>query len=139
MYPTFLFPCKKLISLIMASFVILGSLRGNSSQEIMNNQTDQENHLKLVYEQENEQYNGQMNILFCVLYLSFLITAVIVSIFANNKMKRKEVRIRRRQQRKNLIYFREENQPPSYTKIFFHDDPPNYTEAIFQHNYDSKY
>ena len=134
MYPTFLFPCKKLISLIMASFVILGSLRGNSSQEIMNNQTDQENHLKLVYEQENEQYNGQMNILFCVLYLSFLITAVIVSIFANNKMKRKEVRIRRRQQRKNLIYLREVNQPPSYTKIFFHDDPPNYTEAIFQHD-----
>ena len=122
----------------MASFVILGSLRGNSSQEIMNNQTDQENHLKLVYEQENEQYNGQMNILFCVLYLSFLITAVIVSIFAN-KMKRKEVRIKRRQQRKNLIYLREVNQPPSYTKIFFHDDPPNYTEAIFQHNYDSKY
>ena len=118
----------------MASFVILGSLRGNSSQEIMNNQTDQENHLKLVYEQENEQYNGQMNILFCVLYLSFLITAVIVSIFANNKVKRKEVRIRRRQQGKNLIYLREENQPPSYTKIFFNDDPPKYTEAILQHD-----
>merc|ERR1712227_23919 len=121
-------------SLIMASFVILGSLRGNSSQEIMNNQTDQENHLKLVYEQENEQYNGQMNILFCVLYLSFLITAVIVSIFANNKVKRKEVRIRRRQQGKNLIHLREEIQPPSYTKIFFNDDPPKYTEAILQHD-----
>ena len=116
----------------MASFVILGSIRGNSSQEIMNNPTDQENHLKVVYEQINGHDDDKnMNILLSVLYLSFLLIAVIVSVYSNNRMRRNEGRIRRRmEKRENLIYLRKDDRPPSYKKIFFSDNPPTYNEII---------
>ena len=113
----------------MASFVILGSIRSNLSQEIMNNQTVSEagagGQLRLVYSARGDADAASPVLI--IVYLSFLLTAVILSIVSNNRARRREqvaaadtVAVRRRSLDK----------PPSYTNIFFNEEPPQYHEIV---------
>ena len=113
----------------MASFVILGSIRSNLSQEIMNNQTVSEagGQLRLVYSARGDADAASPVLI--VVYLSFLLTAVILSIVSNNRARRREqvaadtVAVRRRGSGSP-------DKPPSYTNIFFNEEPPQYHEIV---------
>ena len=112
----------------MASFVILGSIRSNLSQEIMNNQTVSEagagGQLRLVYSARGEADAASPVLI--IVYLSFLLTAVILSIVSNN-------RARRREQEAAAVRSRGRgcpDKPPSYTNIFFNEEPPQYHEIV---------
>ena len=110
----------------MASVVILGpistSISSNSSQEIMNNQTDVGGHFSVIYAQTNDYDKDTINTFLCVIYFSFLVTAIIVSVFSNKRMGDEERRSAR------IMYRRRKDKPPSYTQIYFNDDPPQYHE-----------
>ena len=114
----------------MASFVILGSIRSNLSQEIMNNQTVSEagGQLRLVYSARGDADAASPVLI--IVYLSFLLTAVILSIVSNNRARRREqvaaadtVAVRRRGSGSP-------DKPPSYTNIFFNEEPPQYHEIV---------
>ena len=115
----------------MASFVILGSIRSNLSQEIMNNQTVSEagagGQLRLVYSARGDADAASPVLI--IVYLSFLLTAVILSIVSNNRARRREqvaadtVAVRRRGSGSL-------DKPPSYTNIFFNEEPPQYHEIV---------
>ena len=110
----------------MASFVILGSIRSNLSQEIMNNQTVSEagagGQLRLVYSARGDADAASPVLI--VVYLSFLLTAVIISIVSNNRARRREQETVRRRGSGSL------DKPPSYTNIFFNEEPPQYHEIV---------
>ena len=115
----------------MASFVILGSIRSNLSQEIMNNQTVSEagagGQLRLVYSARGDADAASPVLI--IVYLSFLLTAVILSIVSNNRARRREQEIAdtvavRRRGSGSL------DKPPSYTNIFFNEEPPQYHEIV---------
>ena len=111
-------------SLEMASLVILGSLDDSlPTQEIMNNQTDQENQFQIFYGRNEE--NDFANPTICAFYFVFLATAVLVSILSQTSQRRRE----QREFERNFI-FKKSDKPPSYKKIFFSDDPPQYSEII---------
>ena len=112
----------------MASFVILGSIRSNLSQEIMNNQTVSEagagagGQLRLVYSARGEADAASPVLI--IVYLSFLLTAVILSIVSNNRARRREQEAVRSRGRGCP------DKPPSYTNIFFNEEPPQYHEIV---------
>ena len=113
----------------MASFVILGSIRSNLSQEIMNNQTVSEagagGQLRLVYSARGEADAASPVLI--IVYLSFLLTAVILSIVSNNRARRRE------QEAAADTVSRGRgcpDKPPSYTNIFFNEEPPQYHEIV---------
>ena len=111
-------------SLEMASVVILGSLDdGNPAQEIMNNRTDQENQFQIFYGRNGE--DGSVSPTICALYFLFLATAVLVSILSQTSQRRRE----HGEIQRDFI-FKKSDKPPSYKKIFFSDDPPQYHEII---------
>ena len=113
----------------MASFVILGSIRSNLSQEIMNNQTVSEagggGQLRLVYSARGEADAASPVLI--IVYLSFLLTALILSIVSNNRARRRE------QEAAADTVSRGRgcpDKPPSYTNIFFNEEPPQYHEIV---------
>lgn len=65
----------------MASMLILSSIAigANLTQEIMNNQTDQENRLMLVYNlvSKDKNFDQAATIFLIVVYLRFLLTEII--------------------------------------------------------------
>ena len=118
----------------MASFVILGSIRSNLSQEIMNNQTVSEavagagSQLRLVYSARGEADAASPVLI--IVYLSFLLTAVILSIVSNNRARRRE-----QEAAADTVAVRSRgrgcpDKPPSYTNIFFNEEPPQYHEIV---------
>ena len=111
----------------MASILIYSPIIGTNltqPQEIMSNQTDPQ--WMLVYDKVSTNQNGDRDqaatIFLIVVYLSFLLTAIILAIFTT-----KRGRTREREQQKNVkrITF---DRPPSYKTLFFDEDPPNYHE-----------
>ena len=99
----------------------------------MNNQTVSEagagGQLRLVYSARGEADAASPVLI--IVYLSFLLTAVILSIVSNNRARRREqeaaaadtaaVRSRGRGC---------PDKPPSYTNIFFNEEPPQYHEIV---------
>ena len=114
----------------MASILIYSPIIGTNltqPQELMSNQTDPQ--WMLVYDKVSTNQNGDRDqaatIFLIVVYLSFLLTAIILAIFTT-----KRVRTREREQQKNVkrITF---DRPPSYKTLFFDEDPPKYHELNF--------
>ena len=106
------------------AFVILGPIHTDLGQEIINNQTDRENHFNILYDDSRE--SGTVSPVICILYFAFLITAILISVLSNKAQRRNEDRPSQRQE----IIFRRSDRPPSYKKIFFSDKPPQYCDVI---------
>ena len=104
------------------AFVILGPIHTDLGQEIINNQTDRENHFNILY--DDSKGSGTVSPVICILYFAFLITAILISVLSNKAQRRNEDR-----QSQELI-FRRSDRPPSYKKIFFSDKPPQYCDVI---------
>ena len=104
------------------AFVILGPIHTDLGQEIINNQTDRENHFNILYDDSRE--SGTVSPVICILYFTFLITAILISVLSNKSQRRNEDR------QSQEIMFRRSDRPPSYKKIFFSDKPPQYCDVI---------
>ena len=89
----------------------------------MNNQTDQESKWigSLLVNDQNGDRDQAATIFLFVVYLSFLLTAIILAIFANR-------RCRREKQEPIMVKMLTLDRPPSYKTIFFDEDPPKYHE-----------
>lgn len=94
----------------------------------MNNQTVSEagagagGQLRLVYSARGEADAASPVLI--IVYLSFLLTAVILSIVSNNRARRREQEAVRSRGRGCP------DKPPSYTNIFFNEEPPQYHEIV---------
>lgn len=95
----------------------------------MNNQTDQKYQWigsVLVNDKgQNGDRDQAATIFLFVVYLSFLLTAIILAIFANRRCRTRE---REQQQQPIKVKMLTFDRPPSYKTIFFDEDPPKYHE-----------
>ena len=94
----------------------------------MNNQTVQENQwigsLLVNDKGQNGDRDQAATIFLFVVYLSFLLTAIIFAIFANRRCRTRE----REQQKPIMVKMLTLDRLPSYKTIFFDEDPSKYHE-----------